>query len=91
MFTILKSLFETSINSYKGQGTEQLFQKEIDILVDERLLIDTIGRVMEDTLNYLCDIMLYIDNKKIEYETFIEDIMKASMVNFKQLGNKRHK
>lgn len=91
LFTILKSLFETSINSYKGQGTEQLFQKEIDILVDERLLIDTIGRVMEDTLNYLCDIMLYIDNKKIEYETFIEDIMKASMVNFKQLGNKRHK
>ena len=91
LFTILKSLFETSINSYKGQGTQQLFQKEIDILVDERLLIDTIVRVMEDTLNYLCDIMLYIDNKKIEYEAFIEDIMKASMVDFKQLGNKRHK
>lgn len=35
--------------------------------------------------------MLYIDNKKIEYETFIEDIMKASVVDFKQLGNKSHK
>lgn len=89
-FAILKSLFETAINSHDRQGDQQLFKKEMDLLVDERLLITTIAEVMTDALNYLSHVMLYIDEKKLQYTSHIDGVIKAAEVDFKKLGKRRH-